>query len=390
MPAMASKRDYYEILGVRRDASEREIAAAYRKLAVKYHPDSNPGDPEAVEKFKEAAEAYEVLSDKEKRRRYDMYGHAASEQFAPQFHSVEDIFEAFGDIFGEIFGSPRRGRRVRRGADVRVDVTLDLEEAAKGTTKTVEVPRNTICPTCSGSGSKPGAQRAICRRCGGRGQIVQSAGILRVQTTCPTCQGTGSVITDPCTECRGRGYVQERTKLEVTIPPGVDSGMRVRVPGYGEPSPDGGPPGDCYCFVTVRKHDLFEREGNHLLLRMPISYTQAALGATIQVPTLEGPYELTIPPGTPSGEVFRIRGRGMPDPRGGPPGDLHVQTYIEVPKKLTPRQERILRELAEVEHTEVSPHRQTFLERIWGYLNPDSSSEAARRPKNPSKKESQP
>src|SRR5262245_12462742 len=372
MATMASKRDYYEILGVKRDASDREIASAYRKLAVKYHPDSNPGDAEAVEKFKEAAEAYEILSDGEKRARYDQFGHAGTDQFTHQFHDVEDIFEAFGDIFSEMFGMPRRGggRRVRRGADVRVDVTLDLEEAARGVTKSVEFPRSKPCGTCKGSGSKPGSQRAICKRCNGHGQIVQSAGILRVQTTCPTCHGAGSIITDPCEGCRGRGYVQERAKLDVSIPAGIDNGMRVRLPGYGEPSPDGGPPGDCYCFVSVRKHKLFEREGTHLILRMPITYTQAALGAAIEVPTLEGPFELTVPPGTQSGEVFRIRGRGVPDPRGGAAGDLHVQTFIEVPKKLGKRQEELLRELAELEQTDVTPHRKSFLERLREYFAP--------------------
>jgi molecular chaperone DnaJ len=375
---MASKRDYYEVLGVKRDASDGQIASAYRKLAVKYHPDSNPGDAEAVEKFKEAAEAYEILSDAEKRARYDRFGHEGVSQFTHQFHDVEDIFEAFGDIFSEMFGGPRRGgRRVRRGADVRADVTLDLEEAAKGITKTVEFNRNKACETCKGLGSKPGSQRATCRRCNGHGQIVQSAGILRVQTTCPTCQGAGSVITDPCDDCRGRSYVQERAKLDVTIPAGIDSGMRVRLAGYGEPSPDGGPPGDCYCFVTVRKHKIFQREGTHLILQMPITYSQAALGAKIEVPTLQGPYELTMPAGTQSGEIFRIRGRGLADPRGGSTGDLHVQTFIEVPKRLTADQEQLLRQLAEVEQREVSPHRKSFLERIREYFQPPEAEGAA-------------
>jgi molecular chaperone DnaJ len=373
MPTMASKRDYYEVLMVKRDASDKDIAVAYRKLAVKYHPDSNPGDADAIERFKEAAEAYEILSDREKRARYDQFGHAATEQMHHQFHDVEDIFEAFGDIFSEMFGHAARrggGRRVRRGADIRVDVTLDLEEAAKGAAKSVEFQRSKACGTCKGTGSKPGAQRAVCRKCNGHGQVVQSAGILRVQTACPACQGAGSTITDPCADCRGRGYLPERAKLDVTIPAGIDSGMRVRLAGYGEPSPEGGPPGDCYCFVTVRKHKLFEREGTHLILRMPISYSQAALGAAIEVPTLSGPYELAVPAGTQSGEVFRVRGRGIADPRGGSAGDLHVQTTIEVPKKLTAKQEALLRDLAEVERTEVSPHRKSFLDRIREYFTP--------------------
>jgi len=378
--ATMTKRDYYEVLGVKREAAQRDIAAAYRKLAVKYHPDSNPGSAEAVEKFKEAAEAYEILSDEQKRARYDQFGHAGTDQFTHQFHDVEDIFEAFGDIFSEMFGTPRRGgggRRVRRGADVRVDVTLTLEEAARGVVKNVEIQRSKACGTCKGSGSKPGSQRATCPHCQGRGQIVQSAGILRVQTTCPSCQGAGSRVTDPCTDCRGRGYVQERSKLDVTIPAGIDNGMRVRLAGYGEPSPDGGPPGDCYCFVSVKKHKIFEREGTHLILRMPISYSQAALGASIEVPTLSGPHELRVPAGTQSGDVFRVRGRGLVDPRGGSAGDLHVQTYIEVPKKLTPRQDKLLRELAEVEQSEVSPHRKSFLERLKEYFTTSEPTEAA-------------
>jgi len=376
MATMASKRDYYEILGVKREASEREISVAYRKLAVKYHPDSNPGDAEATVKFKECAEAYEILSDSDKRARYDQYGHAGTDQFAHQFENAEDIFEAFGDIFSEMFGGQRRGggRRVRRGSDVRTDVTLTLEEAARGVVKNVEFPRNKACATCKGNGSKPGSQRQTCRHCGGRGQVVQSAGILRVQTACPACRGAGSLVTDPCPDCRGRGQVEEKSKLDVTIPAGVDNGMRVRLAGYGEASPDsGGPPGDCYCFVAVKKHKIFEREGNHLILRLPISYSQAALGAEVQVPTLSGPHDLRIPTGTQSGDVFRVRGRGMPDPRGGSAGDLHVQTYIEVPKKMTAKQEKLLRELAEVEKTEVSPHRKSFLERIKEYFTPEAS-----------------
>src|SRR5438067_255172 len=377
MATMASKRDYYEVLGLKRDASDRDIATAYRKLAVKFHPDSNPGDVEATEKFTEAAEAYEILSDREKRSRYDQFGHAGTDQFAHHFHDVEEVFDAFGDIFSEMFGMPRRGRgggrRVRRGADVRVDVSLTLEEAARGVVKSVELAKNKACPSCKGTGSKPGSQRATCRHCGGHGQIVQSAGILRVQTTCPACQGAGSVVTDPCADCRGRGQVQDRSKLDVTIPGGIDNGMRVRLAGYGEPSPDGRPPGDCYRFVEVKKHKIFEREGTHLILRMPITYSQAALGAKIEVPTLAGPHELRVPPGTQSGDVFRVRGRGMPDPRGGSAGDLHVQTYIEVPKKVTPRQDALLRQLAELEKTEVSPHRKSFMDRLREYFAPSDA-----------------
>lgn len=374
---MSAKRDYYEVLSVTREATDREITTAYRKMAVKYHPDSNPGDDEAVQKFKEAAEAYEVLSDKQKRARYDQYGHSGPEMGGQPFGDMGDIFEAFGDVFGDLFGGGggRRGRRSQRGADIRCDVTLDLEEAAVGVSKEIEVSRHKSCDDCGGSGSKKGSKRSSCRRCNGHGQIVQSAGILRVQTTCPTCQGAGTVITDPCDKCRGSGLLPERTKLKITIPAGIDDGMRVRYGGEGEPSPDGGPPGDCYCFVTVRKHKLFHRDGSNLILQMPITYSQAALGATLEIPTLKGRQELQVPAGTQSGEVFRVRGGGVPDPRGGGPGDLMVQTYIEVPKKLNSRQQELLRELAELEHANVSPQRKSILERIRDYFVASDSNE---------------
>lgn len=377
MPQMVTKRCYYEILGVARSASDKEIAGAYRKLAIKYHPDSNPDDEQATERFKEAAEAYEILSDSQKRSRYDQFGHAGIEAMGAggQFQDVEDVFEAFGGIFQDLFGGGRRSRRQRRGADLRCDVTLDLEEAARGVNKTVEFSRNKRCDDCQGTGNKAGAKRESCRRCGGHGQVVQSAGILRVQTTCPTCRGAGTVITDPCDKCRGAGYVASRVSLKVAIPAGVDDGMRVRVPGEGEPSADGGPPGDCYCFIAVRAHKLFHRDGKNLILQLPMSYSQAALGAKIEVPTLVGRGELTVPAGTQSGDVFTLRGQGVPDPHGGRVGDLLVQTYIETPKKLTRHQEELLRELAELERTDVTPHRKTFLEKLKDYFAPEAGAE---------------
>ena len=388
MAPMAAKRDFYEVLGVARNASEREIASAYRQLAIKFHPDSNPDNDEATERFKEAAEAYEALSDAEKRSRYDRFGHAgvnAAGGGSRHFNDVEDIFNAFGDIFGDsIFGDlfgggRRRGRRARRGADIQCEVTLDLAEAARGVSKTVAFQRSKPCESCHGTGSRPGSAPQTCRRCAGHGQVVQSAGILRVQTTCSACQGSGQVIADPCTRCRGKGLEGIRVKLDVAIPAGVDHGMRVRLTGEGEPSHEGGPAGDCYCFISVREHPLFERAGTHLSLRMPISYTQAVLGATIEVPTLEGRDQLTVPPGTQSGHVFKLRRRGMPDPRGGAPGDLLVQTFVEVPKKLTGRQEELLRELADLEDIHVSPHRKSFLEKLRDYVTssdfPEETSE---------------
>ncbi|MCU0958872.1 MAG: molecular chaperone DnaJ [Pirellulaceae bacterium] len=374
---MADKADYYEVLGVPRTASAKEIAAAYRKKAIKYHPDSNPGDENATQKFKEAAEAYEVLSDPDKRARYDRYGHAGVEGAATQFHDVEDILDAFGDmfggsLFGDFFGGGRRGRRAHRGRDIGCQVTLDLEEAARGATKTIEFERSRACSACGGSGAAPGSSRETCRRCGGHGQVVQAAGILRVQTTCPTCRGAGSVVAHPCSSCRGSGFVAGRIKREIHIPAGVDNGVRLRLAGEGEPSPDGGPPGDCYCVIQVREHPLFHRDGNHLVLQLPIAYSQAALGATIPVPTLDGPDSLSLPAGTQSGEVFRLRRRGMPDPHGGARGDLLVQTFIEVPKKLHPAQESLLRQLAELERAEVTPQRRSFLDKLRDYFSPSS------------------
>lgn len=365
-----ANRDFYAILGVSRDASEREISSAYRKLAIKYHPDSNPDDPEATEKFKEAAEAYEVLKDPEKRARYDQYGEAGLGGGAG-FSSVDDIFDAFGDmfsggLFGDLFG--RRGRRSRAGGDVRCDVELTLEEAAKGVTKEVKFRRREQCGTCEGSGAKPGSDKQFCPVCAGRGQVVQAAGILRVQTTCPECRGAGYKIEEYCPDCRGDGVIARTVKRSVPIPAGVDDGTRVRVRGEGEPSPDGGPPGDCYCFVHLKQHPLFQRDGPHLILQLPISYCQAALGATLEVPTLEGSTELDIAPGTQSGEVFRLKGRGIADVHANASGDLLVQTFIETPKKLSPEQEELLRKLAKLEHVDVTPKRKSFLEKLGNYI----------------------
>ena len=376
MATMAGKRDYYKVLGVDRSATDPELSEAYRKLAMKYHPDRNPGSDEAVARFKEAAEAFEVLSKADKRSLYDRYGHAGvdgSNAGAPHFRDVGDIFEAFSDIFGDSspfgdFFGRGRGRRARRGADVRCEVTLDLLEAARGVVKTVEFQRHELCPTCRGTGAKPGTQPERCRYCGGRGRVVQSAGLFSVQTTCPSCHGSGHVVRDPCGTCRGGGYVLKQVTQEVTIPAGVDNQMRLRLAGQGEPSPEGGPPGDCYCFITVANHPLFHRDGQHLVCEIPISYSQAVLGATIEVPTLDGREELQIPAGTQTAEVFRLRGRGMPDARHRGRGDLIVQVHIEVPKKLTADHERLLRELADVEKAHVTPQRKSFFSQLKEYF----------------------
>jgi molecular chaperone DnaJ len=368
MATMAEKRDYYEVLGVVRDAGEAQLSEAYRKLALKYHPDRNPGDEEAVVKFKEAAEAFEVLSHPEKRARYDRFGFAGLEGGgAPQFHDVSDIFNAFGDIFGQgffgdFFGGGRA--RVRKGADIRCEVTLDLLEAARGTSKLVRFKRHTKCTTCRGTGAKPGTHPEPCRYCGGRGRVVQAAGIFSMQTTCPACHGQGQVIREACRDCGGSGYVQEKVTRKVDIPAGVDERTRLRLNEEGEPSPDGGPAGDCYCFIHVTEHPLFQRKGQDLVCAAPITYAQAALGATIDVPTLDGRQELQIPAGTQSGAVFTLKGCGMPDPRHHGRGHLLVQVHVEIPRSLTPEHEAALRHLAEIENTNVSPTRKSFFEKL--------------------------
>ena len=375
------KTCYYEVLRVERSAGKTEIDRAYRKLAIKYHPDQNRDDESATEKFKEATEAYEILSDGDKRARYDQHGHAGVEG-VHQYNDVEDIFEAFGDLFGggmfgDLFGGQGRSRsgkrRARRGADIRSNLTLSLEEAARGVEKDIAFRRRVKCEKCEGSGSEPGSKPVTCNTCGGHGQVIQSAGILRVQTACPDCRGAGQTIGNPCGDCRGTGLENKKAELTVTIPAGVDDGMRVRVQGEGEASPDGGPVGDCYVFISVRDHELFKRDGSHLILQLPISYTQAALGAEIEVPTLGGPETLTITPGTQNNEVFTLKGQGIVDPRGGRAGDLLVQVFIEVPKKLTSEQDRLLRELAELDHESVLPHRKSFMDRLKTFFDTEAT-----------------
>jgi molecular chaperone DnaJ len=370
---MSSKRCYYEVLNVERTASGDEISSAYRKLAIKYHPDKNPGDDEAIERFKEAAEAFEILSDQEKRSRYDHYGHAGvnGQGGGAHFSDVEDIFSAFGDMFGDIFGGGFSRRGPRKGRDVRSDVTLSLHEAANGTTKDVEFHRHERCDDCQGSGAAQGSRREVCAYCAGHGRVVQSAGIVRMQTTCPACHGAGSVIKQPCRECKGTGQKLRKVVTEVTIPAGVDDDTRVRITGEGEPSPNGGPPGDCYCFISVMPHPLFERDGQNLICRVPITYAQAALGASLEVPTLQGRGELEIPPGTQSGDVFRMGGKGMPDPRRRGLGDLLVQVAIEVPKKLSKEEETLLRKLADLDHKNVAPQRKSFFSQLKDYFTAD-------------------
>ncbi|MDR0609218.1 MAG: molecular chaperone DnaJ [Planctomycetaceae bacterium] len=373
-----SKPDYYEVLGVSRNANKDAISSAYRKLAMKYHPDRNPGDAQAVEQFKLCAAAYEVLSNDEKRAIYDQYGHAGLDANGggSQFRDVNDIFGAFGDlfgdsIFGQFFGGGRggRGRQAAAGNDIRCDLTIDLHEAARGVTKEITFRRHETCPTCNGSGSKPGKVPERCPYCGGQGRITQSTGFFSIQTTCPRCRGAGSIITDPCSDCRGSGLIPRTVEREIKIPAGVDTGTRLRLQGEGEKSPEGGPPGDCYVFVTVKPHPLFQRDGQHLICRVPIGYAQAALGAEIEVPTLDGPEKISIPSGTQNNDVITLRGRGMPVPRRNIAGDLLIQVYIEVPRKLKPEYKELLRKLADMEGEHLLPERKNFFSKLGDFVS---------------------
>ncbi len=375
---MATKRDYYEVLGVSRDAGGDEIKKAYKKLALKYHPDRNQGDEEAVTKFKEAAEAYEVLGNDEKRARYNRFGHQGVQGAAGRsgggFNDINDIFDVFGDLFdGFGMGGGRRrggGRRPTQGDSLKTRLEIDLLEAAKGCEKTVEIRRKETCNTCDGSGAKPGSSADSCDYCGGHGQVVQSQGFFRVQTTCPACKGEGKIIRDKCSDCSGAGKVAESVKLDVRVPAGVDTGMTLRLSDEGEAGSLGGPRGDLYVEISVREHPLFHRDGPDLICEVPISYTQAVLGAEIEIPCLEGKTQHYIYPGTQPGEVIRIRGGGMPDPRGGRAGDLQLHVILEVPKKIDAAQEALLRDLAELEHAAVSPHRSSFFDKLKEWFVP--------------------
>lgn len=354
---MSSKRDYYEVLEITRTATDREIKSAYRKLAVKYHPDKNPGDTEAEEKFKEAAEAYSVLSDPEQRARYDRFGHAGVRGAAPDFASAgfagfEDIL---GDIFGDIFGASRRRSSVRRGADLRYDLEITLEEVLTGTTKTARIPRLETCDICSGSGAASGSNPVPCTTCGGFGQVRYQQGFFSVSRTCSHCRGTGKIIQNPCAECRGEGRVERERTIEVNIPAGIDSGARIRYRGEGEAGTGGGPPGDLHIVVHVAEHQQFERQDTNLYTQVPVSFTQAALGAEIVVPTLDGTQSLTVPEGTQTGTVFRLKGHGLPVRGGRGRGDLYVAVTLVTPTSLNREQRRILEELSRLETPPVAP-----------------------------------
>ncbi len=341
------QKDYYAILGVARNASEAEIKKAYRRLAMKYHPDRNPGDKVAEERFKECKEAYEVLSDPQKRAAYDQFGHAglgAAEGPGPGFGGFGDIF---GDIFNDLFGGGR-GRREQayRGADLRYHLEISLEEAVRGTTVRIRVPATVVCEACHGTGARAGTSPTPCPTCRGYGQVRMQQGFFSIQQTCPTCHGSGQIIQDPCPVCRGEGRVKRHKTLSVKIPPGVDTGDRIRLAGEGEPGEHGGPPGDLYVQISLRPHPIFTREGNDLYCEIPITITTAALGGELKVPTLEGEVNLKIPPGTQTGKVFRLKGKGVRSVRRGTPGDLLCRVTVETPINLTKRQRELLEELS--------------------------------------------
>jgi molecular chaperone DnaJ len=371
----SEKRDFYEILGVERTASAEEIKKAYRKLALAHHPDRNPGDKAAEAKFKEAAAAYEVLSDAEKRRQYDQFGHRAFSQggFEPGPRSMEDIFEAFGDIFGggvfgEMFGGGRaRTRGPRAGRDLKVAIDLTLEEIDQGVKKTIALKRTQNCGTCGGSGAKPGTQPARCTSCQGRGQIHRSQGFFTMAQTCPRCRGTGQMIETPCSACRGAGREQVTSEVQLDIPAGIDGDVRLRVSGSGDAGDPGAESGDLYVGVREIEHKIFQRSGADVITEIPVAFWQVALGDEVELPTLRGRAKMTIPPGTPSGKVFRLRGQGLPVLEGRGRGDQLVRIFVEVPKKLTDRQKQLLREFAEIERKGAGG--ESFFDRILKYFD---------------------
>lgn len=369
-----AKRDYYDILGVQRSATEAELKKAYRRLAMKYHPDRNEGDAQAEERFKEAKEAFEILGDAQKRQAYDQFGHAGVD---PAMHggagaaggaSFSDIFgDVFGDIFGNATAGGRRGSRVHRGADLQYNLEVTLEQAVAGTTAKVRVPSWVICEICGGNGAKKGTQPGACNTCGGIGQIRMQQGFFSVQQTCPTCRGSGQVISDPCGNCRGRGRVQETRTLSVKIPPGVDSGDRIRLAGEGEAGDRGGPAGDLFVVISVKPHELFERDGSDLLCEVPINVVAAALGGEREIPTLDGRVKLKIPAGTQTGKIFRMRGKGVRPIRGSVPGDMLCRVRVETPVNLTAEQRELLSQLgASIERSSRrhSPEEGSWLEGV--------------------------
>ena len=375
-----AKRDYYEVLGVGKNASADDIKRAYRRMAMKYHPDKNPDDKEAEAKFKECAEAYEVLSDPEKRRRYDQFGHEGLRGIGMRDYThmrwqdigsiFEDIF-GFDEFFGDIFGTrSRRARRAgpTRGYDLETSVELTLNNIAKGAEKTIEFARQDICPECNGTACAKGTTPGRCPTCGGTGRVARGGGFFQMVSTCRQCGGSGQVITNPCRKCKGTARVPKKRIVNIKIPAGVHEGQGIRVADEGEPGRGGGPRGDLYCYVRIKPHEFLQRDGNNLVAVVPISFTQAALGATIDVPSLDGTKRLKIPPSTQYGSIFRIKGQGLPDVRTGRCGDELVQITIETPTKLNVKQQQLLREFAKTENKSVCPKSKSFFEKLKKYF----------------------
>jgi len=367
------KRDYYEVLGVAKSATPDEIKKAFRELAKKWHPDRNPNNKkEAEEKFKEVAEAYAVLSDEEKRRRYDQFGHEGLQGAAggPDFSgvSVEDIFASFfggrgGGFFEDLFSGGGYGAPAQ-GTSLRFEMEISLEEAAKGVRKTIEIARDELCSVCDGQRTKPGTRPVTCNYCRGQGVVTRTQGFFTMRTTCPRCGGQGRMIETPCTGCRGTGRERKKVRIEVNIPAGVEDNTRIRLPGEGEPADEGGPRGDLYVIVRVREHEYFVRRGRDLLIEVPIPYSMAVLGGTIEVPTLDGRVELSVPRATQSGQLLRLRGKGIADLHGYGTGDLFVRVVIDVPKKVSGEQEELLRQLARLEKVDSKPHKRSFFDKL--------------------------
>ncbi len=378
-----SKRDYYEILGLNRDATDEQIKKAYRKLAMKYHPDRNPDDKSAEEKFKEAKEAYEILSDSQKRAAYDQFGHAGVDPsaggggFRGGAGGFGDFADAFGDIFGDIFGGSGGGGRggrsnVFRGADLRYNLEVSLEDAARGTETKIRIPTMETCETCHGSGAKAGTQPKTCPTCGGAGQVRIQQGFFSIQQTCPKCHGTGRYIPDPCTTCHGSGRIKQHKTLTVKIPAGIDEGDRLRLSGEGEHGVNGGPPGDLYVQISIRPHPVFQRDGNDLHCEMPISFTTAALGGEIEIPTLDGAASIRIPAETQSGKVFRLRGKGIRGLRSSAAGDLMCHVVVETPVNLTEQQKELLREfdsLSQKDSARHNPRSKSWMDKVKDFFS---------------------
>lgn len=362
---MATKRDYYEILGVDRSVSAEAIKKEYRKLAMQNHPDRNPGDKAAEERFREATEAYQVLSDADRRAQYDRFGHAAFDQNTG-FGGFDSGFaeDLFSDLFGDFFGRGRSRTRARRGEDLRYDLEIDFEEAAEGGERVIDVARQSKCDDCNGSGAQDSGARAACPACQGSGQVRFQQGFFTIAKTCGQCGGQGSIVKNPCRSCGGAGVRQKATQLSIRIPAGVDSGSRLKLRGEGEQGTNGGPAGDLYVVLSVMPHPLFSREGNNVVCEMPITFPEAALGAEIEVPTLGGKVKMKVPAGTQSGSIFRLKGKGVPDLRGYGRGDELVRVIVEVPRKLTARQRELMEEFARDMQKEVNPLSKGFFDKV--------------------------